>query len=356
MAVREYKGKGGNYKAYFKLKGKQYSQVVKTKREGEEWIVQERKLLKAQCPVPKRLMYSDAARRYLCDCKARMQPTTVAEKYAHLTEFGTYTGGDIAVEGVTVSFAKKFIAHTQAEKGNKSANRRLRTMKACWNWFKDEQPDNPWKNISMYPEEEVAKYVPPPEDVAAVRLAAAPWQQQFLDVLLTTGARLGEIMNLTWEDVNLERKRLSLWTRKRKGGAKQSRILPISPKCLPIFKQLWEERDRQSRFVFTNPETGGQFTKLQPRLRYMLERLCRKVGVKPFGFHSLRHYVSQRLMDSGKATLTDIQLLLGHQRATTTDIYLRSLSSSISHLAEILDEEVVPQAPARLKSMTRRYD
>jgi site-specific recombinase XerD len=48
-------------------------------------------------------------------------------------------------------------------------------------------------------------------------------------------------------------------------------------------------------------------------------------------------------MSGGNATLVDIQLLLGHQRATTTDIYLRSLSSSISHVAQFIEEDVLPK-------------
>ena len=49
-------------------------------------------------------------------------------------------------------------------------------------------------------------------------------------------------------------------------------------------------------------------------------------------------------MDSRQTSIVDIQLLLGHQRATTTDSYLRTLSSSISHLAEIIESSVLPQS------------
>lgn len=92
-----------------------------------------------------------------------------------------------------------------------------------------------------------------------------------------------------------------------------------------------------------NQRTKARYQRLQPSVRYMLKRLCKAAGVKTFGFHALRHYVSQRLMAGGNATLVDIQLLLGHQRATTTDIYLRSLSSSISHVAQFIEEDVLPK-------------
>ena len=50
------------------------------------------------------------------------------------------------------------------------------------------------------------------------------------------------------------------------------------------------------------------------------------------------------LIQSHQAGLTDIQLLLGHQRATTTDIYLKSVSPDINHLAAVIESAVQPAA------------
>jgi integrase len=56
--------------------------------------------------------------------------------------------------------------------------------------------------------------------------------------------------------------------------------------------------------------------------------LCRKAKVKKFTFHNLRHYGASKLAEAG-VSITDIQYLLGHQRATTTDIYLQSISPNL---------------------------
>ena len=58
------------------------------------------------------------------------------EKYRHLSEFAEYVGHDFPAEELDIGTAKAFIAHIQKEKGNKSANRRLGDLKACWNWHK----------------------------------------------------------------------------------------------------------------------------------------------------------------------------------------------------------------------------
>ncbi len=46
-----------------------------------------------------------------------------------------------------------------------------------------------------------------------------------------------------------------------------------------------------------------------------------------------------RLDDSGKASLTDIQKILGHENATTTDIYLKGLRGDTRKAASILDND-----------------
>lgn len=342
MAVRPYKGPGGKYRAYFKYQGKIFSKTVNTKTDGKAWEVETKKQLQNREAQRAVLMFSVASDRYLSDCEARMQPGTVREKFKHLTEFAEfivekYGGGDFPTAGVTVAHGKAFVAFTREAHGNKSANRRLRNLKALWSWCKEELPVNPFRSIPMYPEDGFNKYVPPPADVKKILAAAKPWEQRILVFLISTGARLGELCRLTWEDVNFERGTVMLWTRKRKGGSKHPRLLPVSSRLAVVLHELAEEREEGAENVFINLTTGGPYTRLQPSVRYMLKRLCKSVEVREFTFHALRHYVASRLAQSQQANLVEIQQFLGHQRTTTTDLYLRSMSSGVSHLASIID-------------------
>lgn len=107
-------------------------------------------------------------------------------------------------------------------------------------------------------------------------------------------------------------------------------------------RELWEEREGETAYVMTNPLTGGPYRRLQPSIRYMLKRLCKAAEVKEFGFHALRHFFAARLLASGEVNVAEIQAALGHQRLTTTDTYLRSMSSSIAHLAGVIEGAVLP--------------
>ena len=210
-------------------------------------------------------------------------------------------------------------------------------------------------------ESDEPEYVPPTEDVVAVLLAAKPWQQDYLNIILKTGCRASDPRWLIWNAVNFEQEWLAFWTMKRQGGEKKYRkiAMPKGSTLFDILKRRWNERDKRSVFVFTNPRTGTGYARNSWDFKYMLKDaynyqtqkdgtkvkrrekvgLCSKAGVKLFTLKSLRHFVALRLDDSGKASLTDIQKLLGHEKATTTDTYLKGLRGDTKKAAAILDED-----------------
>lgn len=204
-SYKPYKGPGGRLLAYFKFRRKTYSKVVATKADGRAWHREMEAELKRLAVTNQTSTYSGICKEYLEDCSARMRANTVQEKFAHYSHFAQYIRKDVAAATITLDHAKAFIRAIQGSKGNKVANRYLRNLKALWNWHRDKIFTNPWASVRAYPEEGYVKYVPPQEDVAAVLLAASPWEQEFLNVILKTGARLGEVMKLRWEDVNFER-------------------------------------------------------------------------------------------------------------------------------------------------------
>jgi integrase len=81
----------------------------------------------------------------------------------------------------------------------------------------------------------------------------------------------------------------------------------------------------------------------------MMPRLCKRARVKPFGYHAIRHKVASILMDSGKATLSNIQHFLRHKRPTTTENYLKSLNPGSQEMAGILDSYDLEQAKKNKK-------
>ena len=133
-------------------------------------------------------------------------------------------------------------------------------------------------------------------------------------VLAYTLARISEVNRLKWSDIYDNH--LILKTRKSKNSDLVERIIPLTEPLREVIGTI----KKGKRYVFTSPRTG---TKYQDRKKLLIG-LCKKAKAKRFTYHALRHYGASKLAQQG-VPLTDIQALLGHSRATTTDIYLRSL-------------------------------
>ncbi len=202
-------------------------------------------------------------------------------------------------------------------KSHALANKHLRWLKALFNH--SEGIINPCNRIKLYSSTSKDRYVPPMEDVKKVLAVATTEQRQYLLALFHTGGRVRELNRLKPLDITPDLKFLTLRTRKAKNSDEVERRVPVNK----VLKGVLKELDLNREYVFINPRTK---TKYDYRDKF-LPTLCEKAGVKRFTFHCLRHLCASMMADAGVG-LPTIQGILGHQRATTTDIYLKSIKAS----------------------------
>jgi integrase len=55
-----------------------------------------------------------------------------------------------------------------------------------------------------------------------------------------------------------------------------------------------------------------------------MKKICKRAGVKPFGFHGIRHMFASKLWREGMS-LGEIQQMLRHKSPRVTEKYLQSL-------------------------------
>ena len=304
----------------------------KTRRAAVLWEAEKRQDVNALPPkeIPMMLSFQELATAYLDDIRPRMRINTVRQKAFGYRLFLASLDADVPV-AITTKQISDYLNVRASRDGAKTANRDLRDLKALYNWgLRQEviEGRNPCNPIQKYPEEPYRPYVPPPEDIDKVRMAATADERDFLETIYHLLARRSEVARLTWEDVNFEQRMVRLYTRKRRGGELKEDYLPMNDTLYHVFHNRWKRRDKTSPNLF-------QFSGRQ--LRHMMERLCRRAGVKPFGFHAIRHHVSSILNDSGKASMKQIQKLLRHRRQSTTENYLHSIEGSLYQAARILD-------------------
>lgn len=225
---------------------------------------------------------------------------------------------------------KDYIEKIAAESKEK-ANRVLALVRALFSHgVKEGLIDyNPVKGLEKYGAERALKYIPPFEDVKKTLEVATDSERAYMIALLHTMGRMREIHKLKWEDVNFKDNYLVLRTRKARNSNVSIRRIPLTGTLRTILEAL----PRESEYVFTNRRKRSRFDN---RIK-LFKSLCRKAKVKEFSAHNLRHLGASTLVDKN-VPLSDIQLLLGHTRVTTTSTYIQSINPSLSDAINKLDE------------------
>jgi integrase len=132
-----------------------------------------------------------------------------------------------------------------------------------------------------------------------------------LRLLLLTGARAGEILSLTWNDVDLRHAVLKLVRDKTSDSGRDVLLVPAALEILRALPRL-----KSSPFVFHSHGRGGHLTSLQVPWAEALER----AGLRRVRIHDLRHSFASTAIGAG-VSLYVVGQLLGHRQAETTKRY-----------------------------------
>ena len=139
-----------------------------------------------------------------------------------------------------------------------------------------------------------------------------------------TGGRRSELFRLSWEhDVRLDSGRIRLTDYKGRSGKKRVRWHAMHPELIKAYSWWLEARPVKVDNVFMQVHCKTHLGEPFTQRRWLMPTLCKRAGVKPFGFHGLRHKAAAITFEAGG--IAAAQLLMGHERATTTDRYVKSV-------------------------------
>jgi integrase len=200
------------------------------------------------------------------------------------------------------------------------------------------RPDgsNPRKHIKKYPEEKRERFLSPaelkrvgevlrdmeaegvelPSAIAAVRL------------LMLTGCRLGEIMTLKWDYVDLAAGALRLPDSKT--GAK---VVLLGQPPVEVLKKVVRVDNNPWVIVGTKPD--AHLTDLQP----FWQRVRARAGLKDARIHDLRHTFASTAVAAGQG-LPMIGKLLGHTQVQTTARYAHLAIDPVKAAADAISKKI----------------
>lgn len=143
---------------------------------------------------------------------------------------------------------------------------------------------------------------------------------QVIKLLLYTGARKREILDARWEDIDWQRRVLTVSAERSK--SKKPHYIPLSDAALSLLHTLPRQDDMP--WLFFNPKTG----KPPVSVFYAWNTIRRRVGLPDVRLHDLRHSFASFLVNSGRS-LYEVQKLLGHHDPKVTMRYAHLSSESM---------------------------
>ncbi|MDQ2067630.1 tyrosine-type recombinase/integrase [Xinfangfangia sp. CPCC 101601] len=172
------------------------------------------------------------------------------------------------------------------------------------------------------------RYVTKDEVARLIESAEAPHIALAIHLLFGTAARVGAILDLTWNRVDMDRGTINLRlddARTRKGRA----IVPINR---GLMAALQTARDAAlSDYVI---EWGG---KKVGNIRKGFEAACSRAKLTGVTLHTIRHSAAVAMVSSG-IPITQVAQYLGHSNASVTySTYARFAPEHLTEAAEVLD-------------------
>lgn len=269
--------------------------------------------------------------------------------------------GDIRLVDVSFHAIEDFKIRVAEVSSKTTANIYLRTLKSAFNYAKSLGYiyENPFTGIKKFilPERDRICFEPVQMQQILENMEK-PFLKRIVLFAVYTGARIGEILNLQWGDINESRNIIHIRNKpdfttktKKERSVPLTRSLkelieqnPYEDHPVNIYKQqrLTFEGDnvieldykREKNFVFGKPE-GSKFSTgyISKSFKACLDEL---IFDKKYHFHCLRHTACTNMASKGIPAFI-IKEIVGHSDIKTTQLYVRPSFTDVTKWLEDMD-------------------
>lgn len=184
---------------------------------------------------------------------------------------------------------------------------------------------NPLQEVRKFREKPGRTYCLKDDEESRLLQYCPEYTKPIVIFALHTGMRLGEILNLRWQDVNLK----DLYISVRNSKNHETRTIPINHKVHDTLTKIGPQLPDQ--YVFSHPD-GRPYKNIY----WGFKRAARRAGVPDYNWHTLRHSFASRLAIKG-VSLRAIQELLGHKTLAMTMRYSHLTNQVLKEAVNRLD-------------------
>ena len=176
------------------------------------------------------------------------------------------------------------------------------------------------------------------EDVTALIDKLAEPSRSIAALLAMTGLRIGELLALRWQDVDLVNGFLAVNQSVYEGhfdepkSKRSKRRVPLGPDSVEILRSIPRKDADPSALIFA-ARKGAPLSR-RNMLNRQLRPACKALGLTGVNWHWLRH-ANATLLDSVGAPLGTVQALLGHSSSELTrETYIESVPADARKAVE----------------------
>jgi len=266
---------------------------------------------------------------YLESCDSRLTKGTYIRYYnaiKHFRKFFTVHSPIQFISQIGRGNLQEYMLYRQNNKPKpkaKTINIELTVIRAALSWAVDNDwlESNPASRLKLLKtsDSKKGKALTEEEVNALLRgcetLRSGFWFRDILITLLNTGMRRGELVNLTWDDIDWEQELIKIQEKPFWSPKSYERTIPVNQTVKSILEKF--QSNSKCSFVFNNNNR-----KIEDNvLRKKLLTLSRRVGLPHITrIHDFRHTFASNLLMAG-VDIPTVQSLLGHRSWNTTIIY-----------------------------------
>jgi integrase len=246
--------------------------------------------------------------------------------------------GDLKV--AEIKFSDMTLLHYGLRNTPVTANRVIAALSTLFSWCERTglrpRHSNPVHGVERFEERSRERFLSPRElarlGIAIARAERKGTESVFalapIRLLILTGCRRNEILELQWKDVQFERAMLFL--PETKTGA---RPVYLSAPALSVLAAL--PKLGKNPYVIVGQKDGQHLV----NLRKVWVRICKIARLRDVRLHDLRHSFAS-VGVSGGASLAIVGKLLGHTKSSTTEKYSHLAADPVRAVNEAMGQQI----------------
>jgi integrase len=213
-------------------------------------------------------------------------------------------------------------------------NRELACLKRMYNrLIMDRKIDfNPMKYVKLFNEDHLQRdRVLTPEEFLRLYDNSDQDLRPIIEMAYYTAMRRGEILNLTWDRVDLKSGFIRLNPEDTKTARK--RMIPLNDRLLEILRERLPQR-------FLSPHVFHRNGQRIKSIKEGFMSACERAGIENFRFHDLRHTAITRWVKKGVPE-SAIMCVSGHATRKVFDRYVNLTAEDVRTMLTTADQEDV---------------